>query len=207
MAKSAVLKLFRTWPKSEFGENLAAKFVFIAVYLFLKYLRYTKVGRSHFFRLRLHSCSKMFESGSWIFQIWESDYCSDSAYHRSNRNLPMLFLRNGHPDSCYCRNWEVTPALGGVLHKILTPGADLGPKKYRILPESTPALRIHGHLCATSTGRHRHAVEIYNSDLDGLGATHFWPFATLVWFFTYPLWTTGSDKLRTVVLSVATHTS
>ena len=113
-------------------------------------------GRSHFFRLRLRSCSKIFESGSvsgsgnfsnvrirllfrlrlqsrkpkitngltlvissqtpatteieeWlrscskflnpdpgpeIFQIWESDSCSDSDYnHRSNRNLPLFSLK------------------------------------------------------------------------------------------------------------------
>jgi len=38
--RSAVLKLFWTWPKSEFGEHLASKFVFIAaIYSFLKYLR------------------------------------------------------------------------------------------------------------------------------------------------------------------------
>jgi len=52
-------------------------------------------GWSHFFRLRLRSCSKMFDSGSGlaILQIWESDSCSDSGYnHRSSRNLPMFLL-------------------------------------------------------------------------------------------------------------------
>jgi len=39
--------------------------------------------RSHLFRLRLRSCSKVFnpDSGPEIFQIWESDSCSDSGYH------------------------------------------------------------------------------------------------------------------------------
>ena len=56
-------------------------------------------GRSHFFRLRLHSCFKFFESGAGsvsgnIFQIWESDSCSDSGYsHRSKCNLPMFLLK------------------------------------------------------------------------------------------------------------------
>ena len=52
-------------------------------------------GRSHFFRVRLRSCSKIFESGSGNFLIWESDSCSDSGCnHRFNRNLSMFYLRN-----------------------------------------------------------------------------------------------------------------
>jgi len=47
-------------------------------------------GRSYFFRLRLCSCSKILESGSGIFLIWESDSCLDSGYHGSNLNFPML---------------------------------------------------------------------------------------------------------------------
>jgi len=49
----------------------------------------SKSGRSHFFRLRLRSCSKKFESRSGFgnFQI------SESGYHRSNRNLSMFFLK------------------------------------------------------------------------------------------------------------------
>jgi len=32
--------------------------------------------------------------GPAIFQIWESDSCSDSGYsHRSNHNLPMFLLK------------------------------------------------------------------------------------------------------------------
>ena len=90
-------------------------------------------GWSHFFRLRLRSCSKMFDSGSGlaILQIWESDSCSDSGYnHRSSRNLPM-FLRNDHAESCYCRNWKLTPDPGLVFPKFLTPGSN---EKRRILP-------------------------------------------------------------------------
>ena len=33
------------------------------------------------------------DPGPKIFQIWESDSCSDSGYHRSNRNLPRFLLK------------------------------------------------------------------------------------------------------------------
>jgi len=43
----------------------------------------------------------------------------------------------------------VTPDPGPDFHKILTPNP--GPKeKRRILPESTPPLRVHGHLWYTA---------------------------------------------------------
>ena len=59
---------------------------------------------------------------------------------------PCFYLRNDHKDSCYCRNWKVTPVLEPVFPKYLTP--DPGPKeKRRILPESTPVFRIRSHLC------------------------------------------------------------
>ena len=81
-----------------------------------------------------------------IPQIWESDSCSDSGYnHPSNRNLPMFLPTKLRTDSCYCRNGKVTP--GPVFHKFLTPSPDPGPKeKRRILPESTPVIRIRYHL-------------------------------------------------------------
>ena len=55
----------------------------------------TTGGQNQFFRLRLHSCSTIFECGPESFQIWESDSCSDSSYHRSNRNIPIgpIFLK------------------------------------------------------------------------------------------------------------------
>ena len=67
---------------------------------------------------------------------------------------PCLTFRNDHTDSCYCRNgklllfaksrnWKVTPDPGLVFHRILTPGPK---EKRRILPESTPAIRIRSHL-------------------------------------------------------------
>jgi len=66
-----------------------------------------------------------------------------------------FYLRNDHTDSCLCWNWKETPDPFPLFHKLLTPGPvfhkfltpDPGPKeKRRILLESTPALRIHGHL-------------------------------------------------------------
>jgi len=53
-----------------------------------------------------------------IFQIWQSHSCSDSGYnHQTNLNLPIFYLRNAHTDSCYCRNWKVTPDPGPVFPK------------------------------------------------------------------------------------------
>jgi len=103
-------------------------------------MEWTKGGRSHFFRLRLRSCSKMFESGSANFSNCESDSCPDSGYnHQSNLNLPMFLLKNDRTDSCCCRNWKVTPDPVPVFPKFLTPGPDPVPKeKSRILLELTP---------------------------------------------------------------------
>jgi len=32
-----------------------------------------------------------------------------------------FYLRNDHTDSCYCRNWKVTPYPGLFFHKFFTP--------------------------------------------------------------------------------------
>ena len=78
-----------------------------------------------------------------ILQIWESDSCSDSGYNiRSNRDLPLFLPKKWLHRLCHCRNGRVTPDLGPVFLKLLTPG----PKgKRRILPQSTPASRIRSH--------------------------------------------------------------
>ena len=56
---------------------------------------------------------------------------------------PCFYLGNNHTDSCFCRNWKMTPDRGPVIHNFLTPDPDPGPKqKHRILPDSTSALRI-----------------------------------------------------------------
>ena len=34
---------------------------------------------------------------------------------------PSFYLRNDHTDSCYCRNWNMTPVPGPVFPKFLTP--------------------------------------------------------------------------------------
>jgi len=81
---------------------------------------------------------KLWNPGPAIFQIWESDSCSDSGYnHQSNLNLPMFLLNKWPHRLRYCRNWKVIPDPGPFFPKFLTP--DPGPKeKRRILPESTP---------------------------------------------------------------------
>jgi len=95
---------------------------------------------SHFFRLRLRSCSKLFEPDPEIFQIWKPDSCSDSGYHRSNWQFSQIFT------------YEITNTLLSKLKSDSTSGSGFsqifpGTKEtLRILPESNPALRIHGHL-------------------------------------------------------------
>ena len=72
----------------------------------------TRGGRTHFIRLRLLSCLKIFESGSGNSQIWNSAHIQTPVNHRSNRKfiiLHMFYIRNNHADSCYCQNWKVTP--------------------------------------------------------------------------------------------------
>jgi len=90
-------------------------------------------------------------------KIKKSDSCSDSGYNnRFSRNLLMFLLKKWSHWLLYCRNWKVAPDPGPVFHKFLTSGPDPDPKeKRRILPESTPALRIHDHLCCTGpTSQH-----------------------------------------------------
>ena len=92
------------------------------------------------------------DTGPEISRIWESDSCSDSGCCRSKRNLPCFYSRSDYADSCYCRNWKLTP--DPVFLKFLTQSPDPG-KKRRILPESNPALRIHGHLWKVRTNGQR----------------------------------------------------
>ena len=83
--------------------------------------------------------------GPAIFLLWQSDSCQTPATIINPTLIdPCFYLRNDHTDSCYCRNWKVTPDPGPVFPKFLTP--DPGPKeKRRILPESTQVLRIQSH--------------------------------------------------------------
>jgi len=66
---------------------------------------------------------------------------------------PWCYLRNDLTDSCYCRSWKVTPDPGPIFPKFLTPGPI---EKHRILPESTPALRIRSHLWSRLASRDDH---------------------------------------------------
>jgi len=88
-------------------------------YTTANFLARTRGGRSHFFRHRLRSCSKMLESGSGNFQIRESDSCSDSCYTIDSTEIYLCFyLRDDHAGSCYCRNWKLAPDSGPFFHKI-----------------------------------------------------------------------------------------
>jgi len=80
------------------------------------------------------------------FQIWESDSCSDSGYHRCNRNSAMFLFMIRHiwkPG----RLLKMKSGSGSesrfsqILASAPVPGLK---EKRRILLESTPALRIRG---------------------------------------------------------------
>jgi len=85
--------------------------------------------------------------GTEIFHIWESDSCSDSGYnHQSNLNWPMFLLKKWPHRLLLLPKLKSDSGAGPVFPKFSTP--DPGPKgKFRILPESTPVLRIRSHLC------------------------------------------------------------
>ena len=91
----------------------------------------TRGSRSHFFRLKFESSPHAQTSATII---------------DPTVIYPCFYLRNDHTDSCYCRNWKVTPGPGPVFLKFLTPAAK---EKRRILPDSTPVLPIRSHLCMT----------------------------------------------------------
>ena len=111
--------------------------------------------RSHFFRLRLRSCCKIFQSltgsGSGKFFKFDSPTpVQTPATIDPNKIYVCFHLINDHADCCYCRNWKAAPDPGPVFLIFMTPS--LGPnEKRRILPESTLVLRIHGHLCQRGT--------------------------------------------------------
>ena len=72
---------------------------------------YIRGGRCHVFRLRLPSCSKIFESGSGNssnLRIRLSVQTSVAIIHLTGI-YPCFFLTNDHTNSCSCRNGKVTP--------------------------------------------------------------------------------------------------
>jgi len=84
------------------------------------------------FQTRLRSCSKLWESGSGSFSNLRIRHLFRLRLLSIQLAIYSCFCsRNDHADSYYCQNWKVTP----------------DPKeKRRILPESSPALRIRDHL-------------------------------------------------------------
>jgi len=85
-----------------------------------------------------------------IFQIWESDSCSDSGYnHQSNLNLPMFLLKEWPQRLLLLL--KMKSGSGPVFPKFLLPNP--GPKeKRRILPGSTPVMRIRSYFGWTGVG-------------------------------------------------------
>jgi len=80
-----------------------------------------------------------------FFKFENSTPVQTSDTIEETENYQWFYFRNDHANSCYYRNWKVTPDSGPVFEKILAPGPDPREKR-RILRESPPALRIHGHL-------------------------------------------------------------
>jgi len=87
---------------------------------------------------------KFLNLGPAILQIWESDSCSDSGYnHRSNRNLPMFLPKKWLHRLLLLPKWK--SESGFVFSQIFDSGSSPAEKR-RILPESTPVIRIRSHL-------------------------------------------------------------
>jgi len=80
--------------------------------------------------------SKFLNPGPAIFQIWESDSCSDSGYnHQSNLNLPMFLLKNWPHRLLLLL--KLKSYSGSGFSQIFDSGSG-SKKKRRILPDSTP---------------------------------------------------------------------
>ena len=81
------------------------------------YYYVTRGGWSHFFRLRIRSCSNIFESGSGSGNFSNLRICPLFRLATINDPTvicPSFYSRNDHTNSCYCRNWNVTPDPGPV---------------------------------------------------------------------------------------------
>jgi len=69
--------------------------------------------------------------------------CSDSGCKRGIRKLAMVLLHKWPRRFLLLTKWKSDPGSGSGFSKCLTP---VPKKKRRILPDSTPALWIRGHL-------------------------------------------------------------
>ena len=100
---------------------------------------------------------KFLNPGPGIFQIWESDPCSDSGYnHRPNRKFPMFLLKTWPHRLLLLHKLKNDSRPGSVVSQILTPGPDPGPKEKRRTCRSR--LRIRSHLC--------HKPPLWNRNLE-----------------------------------------
>jgi len=87
--------------------------------------------QSHFFRLRLRSCSIIFEIRVRLFFKFENPTPVQTPAKIIDPTVvyPRFYQRNDRADSCYCRNGKVTPDPGPVFHKFLTPDPGLKEKR------------------------------------------------------------------------------
>ena len=114
-----------------------------------KHLR-IRGGRSHFSRLRLRFCSKIFESGSGSGKFTNLRIRLLSKFELTSiqPKFTHVFIQETTtqtPATVEIENW--LRIWVRFFHKIKTLGPDpVAKAKRRILPESTPAIRIHGRL-------------------------------------------------------------
>jgi len=100
-------------------------------------------GRSHFFRLILNPSS---DPGPAIFQIWESDSCSDSGYsHQSHPNSAMFLLKKLPHRLLLLPKLKNDSVPGPVFHKFFTPGP--APVRKKNAEPFQSRHRIRFHLC------------------------------------------------------------
>jgi len=82
-----------------------------------------------------------------------------------------FYLRNDHADSCYCRNWKVTPNLGSVFQQIVTPNPG-SKEKWRTGTSEPWPLLVIAFLCSRLP-----SLDACHSTLH-----HVWSRGKCIWF-------------------------
>jgi len=111
----------------------------------------TPMRRSHIFRFRLRSCSKILHFGYLFSKYFEFENptsaqdCLPSTQPKFSNafTLEMICIKTRQTPAT-AENKKMTPDSGPVYHNFFIQAPR---EKRRILPESIPALRIRGHLC------------------------------------------------------------
>ena len=86
-----------------------------------------------------------------IFQIWESDSCSDSGYnHRSTGNLPMFLSKKWLHRLLLLPKWKSDSGSGSVFSQIFDSGSGSGSERKTQNPSWVDSgTRIRCYLCKT----------------------------------------------------------